>query len=622
MIKAFIERALNHPAFPILLVAVGLAISLPGWRRPFSGDDLVQAAKLLESHPLKQRGYFSDDHRLGPATLDLFDWFRPGSTKLGIDGGVLPWWTPETAQQSFWRPLSAATHWLDYQGWPSRSLPMRVHSVLWFAAYLVVARALYRRLAHWSWAAGLAALILAINQENWQALAWIAARNSLITAFFLALTLWLHRRHARSAFGAWALAAWASFAAGLLAGEGAVTTAAYLFSYTLFLDRRPWRTRILGLAPYAIVAIAWRVAYRVLGFGVAHSGLYVDPASEPARYLLNLLEWGPLLLLDVITSPILGKYASLGPGLQPWAWGLGLGALLALAAAFVPMLRAERAARFWALGLVLSVVPACATTAPDDRITLYAMFGFAPLAAGYMAGLIEGAAWLPRRRGALRLAQGVGLLLAALHLLQPLPGHARRMLSLARPTPAPSRWVDPILLAAPDQTLVLINPPEVMYVSYLPYFILQDGAPLPECGRMLTSSLGDTLVRRTATNTLEITAVNDVLIPARVRAVDLPAGAPRQHPLYKSSVINTAFREEGLRFAPGDRTLLPGMSVEILRVNARGLPAAARFTFAQPLDSPRYHWVYWDAARARYLPWHPPAVESEQTLPGPLSLHS
>jgi hypothetical protein len=614
-----IKRVLGHPAFPVFLVALALALSAPAWRAPFSGDDLVQAGKLIEGHPVKARGYFADAHRLVPATMTLFDWFRPGLTRQVMEYGVLPWWTAEWAQQSFWRPLAAATHWLDYRLWPSRALPMHIHNAVWFAAFLAMAWALYRGLGERAWVAGLAALLLALNQENWQALVWIAARNSLITAFLVALTLWLHHRHVQSGSRTWAVASWFSFVAGLLAGEGAVTAAACLFSYALFFDRRPWKARILSLVPFALIAIAWRVAYKALGFGVAHSGLYVDPGGEPLRYVRNLLEWGPILLLDVFTSPILGKYASLAPQIKPWAWGLGLAGLIALAAAFLPLLRRERAARFWAFGLVLTLVPACATTVPDDRITLYAALGFAPLVAAYVAGIADSRAWLPKAQNGRRAVQAVGLLLVALHLLQPLPGHMKRLTYLFR-RPAPPATVSPVLRTTPDQELILVNPPDVMYLSYLPYFLIQDGAELPGRIRILSSTLGDTLARRTGTNTLTLVSQDGPLIPARPRTSDLPCGAPFRHDLYKGRMIGTAFRAEVLRFEPGRRTALPGMTVVVDRVDDRGRPTEATFTFERSLDAPRYRWVFWDCAQGRYAPFTPPRVGEERRIPGPLPI--
>lgn len=612
-----LKRVLAHSAFPAVLVALALVLSAPAWRLAFSGDDLVQAGRLIESHPIRKLGYFPNDHRFVPATLSLFDWFHPGLTRQAMEYGFLPWWTSEGAQQSFWRPLSSATHWLDYRWWPSRPLPMHLHNTLWFGAFLVVAWALYRGIGGRNWTVGLAALLLALNQENWQTLAWIAARNSLITALLVVLTLWLYHRRVRGAGPLWGAAALGAFGASLLAGEGAVTGAAYLFSYALFIDERPWKARLPSLAPFALVVIVWRLAYQALGFGVAHSGLYVDPGGEPLRYALNLLEWGPILIVDVFTIPILGKYASLAPAFQPLARGLSWVGLLALAAAFFPMLRAERTARFWALGLVLTVVPACATTVPDDRITLYAAIGFAPLVAGFLAGVVECRPWLSQGRLWRRPWQGVGVLLLAFHLLHPGLGHGKRLAHLFCRFPLPAA-VAPVLLAAPDQELIVVNTPDAMYLSYLPFFLAQDGVALPAGMRVLSSCLGGTTFRRIETNTLVLVSANGPLVPVRPKSASLPFDAPLRHPLYKSFVISSAFRAEGVGFAPGDRIALPGMTVTVDRLDQHGLPMEVTITFARSLNDARYHWVFWDSAKVHYALFTPPTLGAEMWLPGPL----
>jgi hypothetical protein len=281
------------------------------------------------------------------------------------------------------------------------------------------------------------------------------------------------------------------------------------------------------------------------------------------------------------------------------------------------MLRKELAARFWALGLVLTLAPACATTVPDDRITLYATLGFAPLAASFLAGIADSRAWLPGDRTRRLALQAAGILLLLLHVFLPVRWPVKRLTYLFRPS-APAATVAPVLRAAPDQELILVNPPDVMYLSYLPYLLIQDGAALPAAGRILSSSLGDTLVRRTGTNTLTLVAQDGPLIPTRPRTSDLPRGAPFRHELYKGRMICTAFRVESLRFAPGARTELPGMTVAVDRVDDRGLPTEATLTFAHPLDDGRYRWVFWDSVSGRYAPFPPPRLGEERRIPGPL----
>jgi len=601
-----IKKILGHCALPALLVALVFVISIPVWRIPLSGDDLCHESKLRTSGSV------------GQAVMTLFDWSKYGQMHERKAVGLCPWWTHEGRQESFWRPLSAASHWLDHYLWPSNRVLFRIHSAAWFALFLVLSWGLYRQLEERRWVSGLAGLLLTLKPEDWESLKWIAARNSLIAACFVALTIWLYHRHVRGASWKWGVAAWVAFAAGLLAGEGAVTAATYLFSYSLFLDDRPWKARMASLAPFALIALSWRGIYHAMGFGVSGSGIYIDPGGEPVRYALNLLEWSPILALDQFTGSVAAKYAMLSPWFQPWVWGLTVAGLIALATAFLPLLRRERTARFWALGLILALFPACARTLPGDRTLLFAAIGSAPLLATFLAGLVDGSAWLPKGRIPRRLVQGIGILFVIFHLLKPVASDVMRMIAMFWHH---SEKVEPIpsaLRAAASQQLIIVNPPNTQILSYLSLSFIHNGIELPAGLRVLSSGLGDITLFRTGTNTLVETSTHGPLIPARPRRGDMPPGTPFYHDLYKESLNSSCFRPEEIGFSPGDNVVVPCMTVVVDRVNSRGFPTQATFTFARSLDDAGYHWVYWDSAQGLYSLFTPPRVGEQIRIAGPL----
>ena len=71
----------------------------------------------------------------------------------------------------------------------------------------------------------------------------------------------------------------------------------------LFLEKGPWSRRFAALLPFGLVVVLWRVAYRIYGFGVNGTGLYVDPATEPIRFMKAVADRIPVVLNAQLASP-------------------------------------------------------------------------------------------------------------------------------------------------------------------------------------------------------------------------------------------------------------------------------------------------------------------------------
>ena len=100
-------------------------------------------------------------------------------------------------------------------------------------------------------------------------MSWIANGRLTISLVFAMLAVIAHDRFRRSKS---TLAAWlapALLAAGLAAGEAALTGAAYLLAYALFFDEGTRRSRLASLVSYGLVIVAWRVVYQHLGYGAS-----------------------------------------------------------------------------------------------------------------------------------------------------------------------------------------------------------------------------------------------------------------------------------------------------------------------------------------------------------------
>ena len=151
-----------------------------------------------------------------------------------IESGATPWWTPKETLLSFWRPIAALTHWVDYQVWPDSPALMHAHSILWFGAVTFVVGLLYRRFLSPAWIAGLAALFYMLDEGFYFPVASISNRNALISLFFGVLAMIAHDKWRRQGSLLPAILSPFSFLLSLLSAEAGISTLAYLVAYAMF----------------------------------------------------------------------------------------------------------------------------------------------------------------------------------------------------------------------------------------------------------------------------------------------------------------------------------------------------------------------------------------------------
>src|SRR5262249_42397225 len=145
---------------------------------------------------------------------------------------------------------------------------------------VLVAALVYREVLGATWAAGLAALMYALDGAHAGPAAYLANRNALSACCFgfLSLLAFVHWRKCGQRRTRWLSVL--MLALSLSAGEMGLATVAYLFSYALIVDRDGIRARLLRLLPHGGVLGAWALIYRLGNFGAHGSGLYVDPLRD------------------------------------------------------------------------------------------------------------------------------------------------------------------------------------------------------------------------------------------------------------------------------------------------------------------------------------------------------
>lgn len=586
-----VAAVLAHPRLPWLAALLGMLLASPALAQGLQLDDHLHRAWV----ELVLRG-----DAPGP-WWDLFAVARdPESNRQAMELGASPWWMLPELRIRFLRPLSAATHVVDYGLWPSVAWLMHAQSLLWYGALVVGVGALLRRWLGPTWVAGLATLMFAVDDAHAIPVSWIAQRNALIAAVLVVGMLWAHDRARRDD---WRTGRWLApllFAGALLAGESAVGGLGYLVAHALWLEPRPsassgWAPRLTHalrvLVPYAAVVIVWRAAYSALGYGAFGSGVYVDPGLEPAAFASVLPE----------------RLAALGAGQLTWidaeAWAFAphpwatpprvvliVGLALVLAAA--PWLRREPGLRVCLAGAALALVPA-ATAIPSDRLLLLCGIGTSAALAAVVAIVVGEGMQTPRRwrrRGLAILLAGpivvIHGVVAPVQLTQRIIERGRA-LDRAGATTIEGLPSDPELAT---QTLVIVDAPPTFNPASLWLDPGQSDRVLPRRLRVLGSTFGPVIVRRVGARALELQPVGGYLGDPFTTVLRGPA-----HPL-----------------RPGDRVELDRWRVEVLGV-VDGRPTVVRVELDEPFDDPSLRWITWGGER--FVPYAPPPVGGAAPVP-------
>ena len=576
---------LGHRAFPACAAVIGILLALPALWVGWSVDDHIHRMVMLGIWDFSASALSSSD-------LFAFLDGDVARTQRLRDVGVIPWWSIDGLRLAFWRPIASLSHRLDYLLWPDSPALMHLHSLGWFAALTLLVGLLFRRMHVLPWAAGLATLLYAVDDARGMPVGWLANRNALLAACFGVLCLLAHDRWRREDWRAGAALGPAALLLGLLSGEMAVGALPYLLAYALFVEGGQVKRRVWGLAPYAVVTGIWWAVYRAMGYGTWGSGHYLDPGTEPLLFAEAVVERLPILLLDQWALPPSGISVFLSAEGVRVLWIAGVAVAIALAMVALPLLHRSRLARFWAFGMVLSLVPVCAT-APNSRLLLFAGIGGMGLLAQIVAGDAEGGRTRVAGRGRRILSRCLVVLFVGIHLvLAPvlLPVTVWNTAGSAPFVDRPSESA-PMDASVVDDDVVIVNPPFPFFAHYLQIVRALRGEPIPAHVRVLAPGTCAIDVLRIDDRTLEI----------------------RPEKGFLSAPFDALFRGRRNPMVPGETINLSGMTVEILEIGTDGRPRSAAFRFDTPLEDRRLRWLRWDDGH--YAAFVPPPVGEVRRLP-------
>jgi len=581
--KARFARLLSSRWFVVAAVGLAIVLLLPTLPGGLMMDDYAQQ-HWLRGGPQATGG-----------PRDLWDMFRfqdadRVSFRLNMDQGVWPWWSNPELRLAFFRPLTSLTHAFDWRFFPASPWLMRLESIVIYGVVVAIVGLLYRRLVGATVAFGLAALMYAVDDAHGIVVTWIANRNAVLAAAFGFGALLLHDRAVRDGDRRARIAAPMVLAVALLAGEAGLATLGYLFAHALWLQRESWGKRALSLAPYAGVAVVWALVYRLGGYGASGGDFYIDPAGEPGRFLGALAQRVPILLHGQFGFPPSDLWLLVPFEKQPVVLAAVIVGVLLGGLVLALGVRRSRENGFFATGMLLALVPVCATW-PGDRLLLFAGFGAFGILADFLTAPREG---LPVARRL--LVRGAAGFFIVLHIvLAPLflPGRALQVAGMLH---------DPIERAAASlppsselagRTIVIVNAPDFL---------------VPSFGLLARQNRGEAMPRR----------IRQLAIATQGRMVLYRTGERTVELMLSKGYFHEAFsyvaRKQSEPLALGDRVEVAGMTATVKALTSdRKHVATIEFAFDEAVDGGGLVWVVWKDTRFERMEL--PAIAGEVELP-------
>lgn len=538
----------------------------------------------------------------GMEALSRLDTFRfasgdPAANLAYMDHGLMPWYADPEVRIAFWRPLAAASHYLDTLLFDDWATPMYAQNIAWFLAACAMLHLLYRRTLGPAWVATMGTLLFLVDDSKAMPVGWISNRNGIMALFFVAAVLYCHdrwRRDGRGGFGALSVAL---LAVGMLAGEATVTAGGYLFAHALFMDRRGPVRGFLSLLPYGAVVLVWLIPYKLWNYGTHGSGFYQDPVNETAQYLHMLPGRFPLLLNSQLSYP--PATVSFWHPFHVFTVHWLIAALFLVFAAYVlwPLLRRSAAARFYGLGMCVSLLPSCSTLA-HDRVLFYCGIGGMALVALFFHGQMTGADWRRSNETWRFAAACLAVYWFAIHAVVAPLSLPRRVSSMG----IIGRSLDEAFLSFPpdpsraERDVVIVSTMSDLDFWYLSSYMSAQGVTPPRHLWLLTTGPFEADMTRTGERSIAIHPEGGFLMAPWSR-------------------FFTGF---GYRVADGYTVELSGMTAKVLRTTWDGRPKEVEFTFDKPLEDASLEFRIFQGFT--FAPFTPPAAGETIELPGPRML--
>lgn len=564
---------------PALMVCIATGLSLPALNNGIICDDYFHISK-----------YLNRDRHVSDATIfGMFSFTDDGSDK-NTPGKMHHWWQQNIeVNTAFWRPITELSHLIDYELWMDSPPLMHLHSLVLYAliiylvtqSYFTFAKEsnhpLYREIAV------IAALLYALSGLYGTAIGWLANRNELLAVLFSLLCLLLHHQWRSKDSRLAAAAAVLTLILGLFSKESAIAICAYLFAYSLYLDKHPPKQRLASLLPYIIVTILWKLTYDGLGFGQTYAavsaedidfsnnyGRYINPSLEPLAFINAYLERSPILLFSQFFGVPAGGYNMLESSMQQGYWLLAVSTLSALALVFIPNIFQHRLTKFYLSGMALALVPACVAP-PDERLLMFIGFSaYGILGMIFVHWFIQSPLETSKFMGRLRSPFIIVLLVS--HILFAPGYHLVNVFGtkfFCEPFTKDAALALDRIDRLSEKQIVLLNPPITFLDGFIPLIRSVHGLELAKRFQVLAE--GSSPITLTAVSKHRIT-------------IEMEGGFT----MLKANV--------------GDRFETPGLAAEVLTITKDRAPLVMAFDFSEGIYSDELQFLAWVGDNYQPLP--------------------
>ena len=466
----------------------------------------------------------------GPVADDLFRFSvgDPAVARAGMLDGSYSWYVDPKQKIAFFRPLTGLLHAFDYVVFGANALEARIHSLAWYVALVVVVHRLFVRLLPQR-IATLALFVFACVAAHWEAIAWTAARNALVSATFACGALLYYVRF-RSERRPWWLALSALlFALGIAAGESAFGLLPYLLGYELVSGSGRLRERALSLLPFALLSLGAVALYAALGYGVQHSSAYLSPLIEPLDFLAEL----PLRLACMLSFGYAGFPADIWfimPQLRFVAAGFGaltivLGTL-SFALVQKHLERGEFEAGSWmGLAALGAMVPQAGGLLGARSMTMPSL-GTSVVVAVLLTGTVTHFKAAGRPFLARAFTAVFATAIVIVHFVLAPASWLTNPYFYQRATQRISAAADSVELdRAKDQTAMLLQVSEALIVRYLPFELRTQGRAAPRAWHSLSQASHDHAIHRTGPESFELEVIGGEMLETPIEAIDRPRGS-------------------------------------------------------------------------------------------------